>query len=881
VPVTASDRKTILLTEDEAIILLSQQKTLEDLGYRVLTARTGEDAIETAASHPEVDLILMDVNLGKGMDGTEAAQVILKDHDIPIVFLSSHTDKEIVDKTEKITSYGYVVKGSGVTVLDASLKMAFKLHKAHHELHDKEERLRRSERQLTRAQAISHVGSWELNLSTGRIVASGEAFRIYGVEPVIPDVSLSFVQEFVLPQYRPTLDLALYRLINQEGSYDEEFEIRRSNDNDVRFIASKAELIRVDGLPVGVAGILQDVTEWKKSESALRASQTQLAEAADLARLANWEADFLTNTFTFNDAYYDLLGTTVEKEGGYQMPFDDYVARFGHPDDRPRILGFVDAINAAPNIDGPLSVEGRIIRTDGEVRYLVTRLRVVRDSDGLPARVFGVNQDITERKHTEEALRTSEERYHSVVEGSLDGILLTKPDGTILSANARACDMFRMTEQELLAAGRMGVVADDDKVRTALADRAKTGKWQGELSLRRSDGLTFPAELSSRVFQAAGGEEVTSIVIRDVTVRKEVEERLRETIAVAEHHAAEFRAVMDAVPAVILVAHDSECRHLTGNRLANRILGVPLHESASGDRPTDEWASRHRIASGGHTVPTEQLPLDLAVRGQEIQNSELEVLFPDGTRKTIFGGASPLRASDGTTKGAVGAFIDITDRKRTEDLLKSSLAEKEILLREVHHRVKNNLAAIVGLLDLQRQITTDPSTVTAFQDLEGRIKAMALVHERLYRSKGIAFIDMEEYFTALMSDLRTTFVSAADFQCGVAAPGVRLALDVAVPCGMIVNELVTNAFKHAFPGGRPRAGEDLCSVVVSMESDDPSYTLSVADNGVGLPAGIEWQKTTSLGLQLIKLLGEHQLRGKVSLDETKGAMFTLNFPKKR
>ena len=128
---TMAQKRTILLVEDEGLVALSQKKNLEKYGYRVLTTSRGEKAVRLVETTPGIDLILMDINLGKGIDGTDAAQAILRDHDIPIVFLSSHTERDIVEKTEKITSYGYVVKDSGITVLDASIKMAFKLHEAH------------------------------------------------------------------------------------------------------------------------------------------------------------------------------------------------------------------------------------------------------------------------------------------------------------------------------------------------------------------------------------------------------------------------------------------------------------------------------------------------------------------------------------------------------------------------------------------------------------------------------------------------------------------------------------------------------------------------------------------------------------------------------
>ena len=141
--------KTILLVEDEAITAMAEAKTLEKHGYMVLTAFSGDKAIETSAGHPDIDLILMDIDLGSGIDGTQAAETILKTKDIPVLFLSNHIESEIVDRTEKITSYGYVVKNSGDTVLLASIRMAFRLHDAHRELRIREEELKKSQKILS------------------------------------------------------------------------------------------------------------------------------------------------------------------------------------------------------------------------------------------------------------------------------------------------------------------------------------------------------------------------------------------------------------------------------------------------------------------------------------------------------------------------------------------------------------------------------------------------------------------------------------------------------------------------------------------------------------------------------------------------------------
>jgi PAS domain S-box-containing protein len=220
---------------------------------------------------------------------------------------------------------------------------------------------------------------------------------------------------------------------------------------------------------------------------------------------------------------------------------------------------------------------------------------------------------------------------------------------------------------------------------------------------------------------------------------------------------------------------------------------------------------------------------------------------------------------------------DITDRKRAEETLQKSLAEKEALLREVHHRVKNNLASILALMRMQRRDTTDPSTIAALTDLGGRIESMALIHEQLYRSGNMSRIGFQEYLETLVSHLRLSLGAPASLVSTVEAHGVSLDIDLAVPCGMMVNELVTNAIKHAFPGNAPRDGAAACEVSVSMEWDGSAYTLRVADNGVGIPEELDVRETHTMGMLLISMLGEHQLGGRLSVDRTGGTRFVLTF----
>jgi two-component sensor histidine kinase len=163
------------------------------------------------------------------------------------------------------------------------------------------------------------------------------------------------------------------------------------------------------------------------------------------------------------------------------------------------------------------------------------------------------------------------------------------------------------------------------------------------------------------------------------------------------------------------------------------------------------------------------------------------------------------------------------------------------------------------------------------KELEGRIRSMLLIHEGLYRSENLARVAFQGYLETLLSHLHSSFASQGAVRCRVVAAGVELGLDVAVPCALIVNEWVTNAFKHAFPGGRPRPGEKECEITVSAEQNGGATTLTVADNGVGLPADLDWAATKTLGLRLVQMLGQHQLGGTIEVDRSRGTRFSLTF----
>jgi PAS domain S-box-containing protein len=269
------------------------------------------------------------------------------------------------------------------------------------------------------------------------------------------------------------------------------------------------------------------------------------------------------------------------------------------------------------------------------------------------------------------------------------------------------------------------------------------------------------------------------------------------------------------------------------------------------------------------------------IAGQQVPPFDVEVYAATGEKLDVELRGSLLRKK-GKVAGMIGVMRDITERKRAEEQIKASLKEKEVLLKEIHHRVKNNLQVIFSLLYLQSKNIQDRQTFEMFQESQNRVRSMALVHERLYQSQDLARVDFAEYVRSLANHLfRSYGVNTDVIKLKINVDDVFLGVDTAIPCGLIINELVSNSLKHAFPpplSSLPHAGrrEGGCEVRIELRADDGQLTLMVSDNGVGFPQGLDFRDTGSLGLQLVNTLVE-QIEGTIELDRSDGTAFRIAF----
>jgi two-component sensor histidine kinase/PAS domain-containing protein len=351
----------------------------------------------------------------------------------------------------------------------------------------------------------------------------------------------------------------------------------------------------------------------------------------------------------------------------------------------------------------------------------------------------------------------------------------------------------------------------------------------------------------------------------DISDRVAAEEALR-------HKAEELETVLQSVPAVVWIAHDRECLHITGNRAADDLLRLSHGAEASLTAPEGKRPTHFRVIRDGCVMAGDELPVQRAARGEALSDFDYSIVFDDGVVRHMMGNATPLYDAQGRPRGSVSAFIDITDRKTMEDRLKTSLAEKDVLMRELAHRTKNNMQVISSLMSLQAATITDENLLNALSDTQNRIQAMALVHEKLYRTGKFSSLDIKEYAEDLLNAIiRAHPATMGHVRTETDLDNLSVSIDAALPIGLIINELVSNSLKHAFPG---RESGTIC---MSIRRCGMRTEMRYRDDGPGLPGDFELSKSPTLGLKLVHNLAMLQLRGTMEIRHDPHTEFVFTF----
>ncbi|MGB8952931.1 MAG: PAS domain S-box protein [Candidatus Aminicenantales bacterium] len=464
------------------------------------------------------------------------------------------------------------------------------------------------------------------------------------------------------------------------------------------------------------------------------------------------------------------------------------------------------------------------------------------------------------RSTLEDALRKSEERYRTLTENLNVGVFRStpEPDGIFLESNPANLKILGYNKKEDLKAVKVSSVYQDPASRKKFSEMMlKEGFVRNvDLRLRRKDGTPLIGSISAvAVRDDKGNVKYFDGIIEDITERRQAEEDLKKSEMTYRHL---FEQSNDPILLInekgFYIGANQKAADMLGYR-KEELIGIHFKDTIS----TSEF-------------PDAENKLKSLLEGKTIPLYERIMRKKDGTEFPVEINISLVRDPEGKPLFLQSIIRDITERKKFENELKTALKEKDVLLREVHHRVKNNMQIIISLLRLQSNYIQDKSMLDLFRASQDRIKSMALVHEKLYRSKDLASIDFNDYIRGLVSHLH--YSSGLDLSCiqmEINIGDVKLDINRAVPCGLIINELTTNAIKYAFPQGRSGM------IHIEMFSHaEGHFTLTIKDNGSGIPESLNLREPQTLGLQIVNDLVK-QIDGTMEVERGAGTTFKIIF----
>lgn len=444
------------------------------------------------------------------------------------------------------------------------------------------------------------------------------------------------------------------------------------------------------------------------------------------------------------------------------------------------------------------------------------------------------------------AARQIASRYQTLMSTATDGIHIVDLQGNVVEANKAFCKMLGYSQEEVL---RLNILDWDVKYnRKEIESNIQKNMHGPALFItqhRRKNGEIRDVEISASAV-AIEGQSFIFNTSRDITERKKLEKE-REQFYTFFHNSIDMMCIAD--PNGTFLQINPACEKLLGYSKEELLFRSFIDFIHPDDQQTtlDEMA---RQIECGVTI-----------------NFENRYRKKDGAYLWLSWRAKYNKEENLSYASA----RDISERKQTEETLRRSIKEKEVMLKEIHHRVKNNLQVVYSLLNLQARNISDNVVRTMFEESRNRVSSMALIHEKLYRSNDLSHIDFKEYVQNLVAGIASTY-NRQNIVFTTDIPPLQFDINIGIPCGLIINELVSNSLKHAFP--EERHG----SITISANKKSAEeFALTVSDDGIGFPTEIDYTNTTSLGMQLIIILTK-QLNGTVALEREEGTKFTITFP---
>ena len=605
-----------------------------------------------------------------------------------------------------------------------------------------------------------------------------------------------------------------------------------------------------NGNVTGASTIAHDITDRKMLEKELKESEEKFREV-------------------FNNAN-DMISLNIIKEDGLPGKFIEInkmgIERLGYS--RDELLDMTPGELVVPDKRSEMPLNALKLSEKGHVEFEI--IHKTKEGKHIPVEVnnhlfelngqkvaLAVTRDITERKKAEMALKESEEKFREVFNNANDAMFLHKLEGEkpgkFFEVNDVACQSLGYSRNEMQKMDPNDIDTPESiaQIPKVMSNLLKDGKTTFEAVQITKDGKLFPVEINAHIFVIRDEKYILSIS-RDLRERKKAEDALKNS-------ELKYRTIFENVQDVFYQI----------DKNGNIIEISPSIERYSGYKSSE---LKGKPVETVYLNPEDRKNLlkELENKG-EVVDYELKLKTKSNDKLYVSTNAHFIFDSYKNPIGIEGSLRDVSERKNIELKLKNSLIEKEMLLKEIHHRVKNNLMIISSLLNIQSSYITDKESKEIFKESQNRAKSMALIHERLYQSTDLKRIDFGDYIQSLSTELFHTYVADPSIiALKTNVEDIYLDINTAIPLGLIVNELITNSLKHAFPRGM--TGE----IDVDFHMVKDHYEFTVKDNGIGFPDTLDYKNTESLGMQMVNSLTE-QIDGEIELNNEKGTSFKITF----
>jgi len=626
--------------------------------------------------------------------------------------------------------------------------------------------------------------------------------------------------------------------------------------HDVLF--NKATYSNTEGDLAGVVGVMVDITDLKQIERELKESEEKYRLLVENSSDVIWTMSL--------DGYFTFITPGVEELSGYtpeealNLHLSDYILEAYYP----KVMQDIFKQLNKPVTERASSkyMELKEYKKDGSIIDIEVYTKWIFDDNGNPVGLQGSTRDITERKKVEKALTRSESLYRTIFENTGAATLLFNKEGIITQINSELERMSRYSKDEVVnkmcwmnfvPPEKLPMMLDYHQQREIDPDSVPS-TYETKFIIKSGDILTTQITVD----KIPNSEEyVTSII--DITDLVNTQKALEES-------EEKFRQIAENI---------EEVMYIIDPKMSKILYISPSYEKIWGCRRDELYYEPKSWLEAIHSDDRKKAINHIFTANQEVISRddpgiEYRIIRPDGSIRWIWGRAFPVLNDEGEVYRIAGIALDITDRKLAEEEVKYSLKEKELLLREIHHRVKNNMQIIISLLSLQTQHVDDNETLGILTESQNRVKSMAMIHEKLYESTDLTHINFRCYLEKLVSDLFYSYqVEIGTIKPIIKTRDLDMGLDTAIPCGLIINELVTNSLKYAFPDGRKG------TITVEFDKYDDEFFLKVSDDGIGMN-DLKHDSLETLGLQLVESL-VNQLDGIISSDTNHGTEFIITF----